>query len=179
MNHQSDKIAMHVDNPLELQLLYSEKLFLDENESLGAENPIADVAEIRLEVQKEMSMPIAFFLDVSGAKQSGINDVDLLLGRMLMVTMLDDKVPTMDMAEILDLKLFSEDDFNRKLIGHRKSVVFDDNWPFRSISNQAVMSVLVLNEKNVFWAPSIPVIMNNPEIKKDFAARLKHYFNIP
>lgn len=179
MNHQSDKIAMHVDNPLELQLLYSKKLFLDENESFGAENPISEVAEIRLEDQKEMSLPIAFFLDVAGAQQSGINDLGLLLGRMLMVTLLDDKIPTIEMAEILDLKLFSEEDFNKKLIGHRKSVVFADNWPFQSISNQAVMSVLVLNEKNVFWAPSIPVIMNNPEIKKDFAARLKHYFNIP
>jgi hypothetical protein len=177
MNHQSDMTGMHVDNPLELQLLYSDKLFLDEKETFSTENHHPEAVGNEPEEKMQTSLPIAFFLDVTETQLSVTNDITSLLGRMLMVTSLDDKVPTIEMAEIHDLKSFSENQFNDKIKNHRKIIIFSDQWPFNKDQEATVFSELVLNETNIFWSPSIQVIMNNAEVKKDFAARLKQYFS--
>jgi hypothetical protein len=176
MNHQSDMTGMHVDNPLELQLLFSEKLFLDEKESVISLNH--EAVDNEPELNKQISLPIAFFLDVNETQRSGIEDIAALLGRMLMVTLLDDKVPTIEMAEIVDLKPISQNDFNVKVKKHRKIILFSDNWPFDVGKEAVLFSVLPINEKGVFWVPSVGLIMSKPEIKKDFAAGLKQYFSI-
>lgn len=175
MNHQSDKTGMYVENPLELQMLFGEKLFLDEKDALDVKILDEESVDVKQEVVVEKPLPIVFFVAPEDTRQAGVAAPEILLGKMLSVTMFEGAVPTMKDAEIKDLTAVSEDDFKQKVKIHRKIVVFTDKWPFgEDVGNG--FQLLKIETTLIFIAPSITTIMGNLEIKKDFAARLKHYF---
>ena len=109
MNHQSDLNGLYVENPLELQMLFGEKLFLDPNDvviSDATSNPgeLGDANKL-----SETHLPIAIFLELEKTLSAGVNELPVLFGKILSITQLDGKIPTMELAEMLDLTNISFD----------------------------------------------------------------------
>jgi hypothetical protein len=175
MNHQSDLNGLHVENPLELQMLFGEKLFLDPNDvviSDATSNPreMGDANKL-----SETHLPIAIFLELEKTLSSGVNELPVLLGKILSITQLDGKIPTMELAEMLDLTNISFDDFNEKVKNCRKVIVFSDNGAFH-VKPDKLFQLFNVGVVSVLLVPSIMVITGNLEIKKEFAHQLKEYF---
>lgn len=167
---------MYVENPLELQMLFGDKIFLDEKELLAVGMGTTEAANSAEEISQKNTRAINFFLDVEATKRAGFPEMGALLGKMLLVTQLDGKIPTMELAEIFDLINLSEHQFTEKVRFGRKNIVFSDHWPFeqKTIQNMQVFS---FGGVRLFYAPSISTIMNDIERKKAFATGLKNYFS--
>jgi len=175
MNHQTEKSGMEVENPLELQMLFGEKIFLDDRDNLITQQPVESAQTSESMPPQSHSFPILFFLHLDSTPIERLGDIKTLLGKMLLVTQLDGSVPTMDLAEVSDLKGFSEEQFSAKVQACRKAIVFSDQWPFQQ-NVVSKMQVFLLGEKRVFHAPSVSSIMADIELKRAFATALKNYF---
>lgn len=176
MEHQIDTSGMHVENPLELQMLFSELIFLDNRELTDFRMVVSEKAGFNDETTDTVAtFQIAFFLDFKTTLAAGFTDIENLLGRMLLVTQLDGKAPTMELAEVIDICKFSEEQFAEKVKFCRKIIIFSNEWPFDQniTKNNHVLSVY---DSRLFHAPAIPSIMTDIELKKAFAAGLKNYF---
>lgn len=175
MNHQSEKSGMDVENPLELQMLFGDKIFLDERDSLIPQLPVESAQTSESKPAENPDFPILFFLDLESTPTERFGDIRTLLGKMLLVTQFDGKVPTMDLAEVIDLKGLSELQFLSKVNTCRKAIIFSDQWPFQQ-NVASNMNVFPLGENRIFYAPSVSSIMVDIELKRAFAAALKNYF---
>jgi len=176
MEYQIDTSGMHVENPLELQMLFSEQIFLDDRDTSDL-NPIQTekAGGHEEKMVAAAAATIGFFIDMEATREAGFTDIENLLGRMLMVTQLDGKIPTMELADVFDIAKFSEEQFSEKVKLCRKTIVFSDHWPFKqNIANK--LQIITIENVQLFYAPSVPAIMNNIELKKAFAAGLKNYF---
>jgi len=166
---------MDVENPLELQMLFGDKIFLDERDSLIPQLPLESVQTSESKPAENPDFPILFFLDLESTPTERFGDIRTLLGKMLLVTQFDGKVPTMDLAEVIDLKGLSEQQFLSKVNTCRKAIIFSDQWPFQQ-NVASNMNVFPLGENRIFYAPSVSSIMADIELKRAFAAALKNYF---
>lgn len=166
---------MDVENPLELQMLFGDKIFLDERDILIPKLPAETVQTLESKPTENNKFPILFFLHLESTPTEHFGDIKTLLGKMLLVTQLDGKVPTMDLAEVFDLKGISEEQFLAKVNACRKVILFSDQWPFQQ-NVASNMHVFPLGENRIFYAPSVSSIMADIELKKAFAAALKNYF---
>jgi hypothetical protein len=175
MNHQSENTGLYVENPLELQMLFGDQIFIDERDKLVISVQQNENTGHELDNSPSVTNPIAFFMDLETTRLAGFSDIAELLGRMLLVTQLDGKVPTMELADIFDIVQFSEEQFSEKVKTCRKIIVFADHWPFQQNIAEK-QQIISMENVQLFYASSIPSIMANNELKKAFAAGLKNYF---
>ena len=175
MNHQSDQDGLNVENPLELQMLFGEKIFLDPNDVLMSIATINAEEQAEQNNPEEAHLPIAIYLELEKTLTSGVKELPVLMGKILSITQLDGKIPTMELAEILDLTNISIDDFIKKIKNCRKVIVFSDNGAFHVKSDKS-FQLFDAGEISVLLVPSIMQITGNMDIKKEFAQHLKEYF---
>lgn len=175
MNHLSDQDNLNVENPLELQMLFGEKIFLDPNDVLISAGSANMVALDDQNNPHDIQLPIAIFLEMERTLSSGVNELPVLLGKILSITQLDGKTPTIELAEILDLTSVSIDDFTKKIKNCRKVIVFSDNGAFH-VKPDKLFKLFNAGEVSVLLVPSIMMITGDMTIKKEFAQQLKEYF---
>lgn len=177
MNHQTEKSGMHVENPLELQMLFNDRLLIDGEDRI--KDTVVAVVHSKEEeaVMLHTSVSIAFFMDIDKTRAAGFNDIETLLGKMLMVTELEGKVPSMESAEILNLFSYNETDFNAKVQQYRKTVIFTDTWPFQE-NFASKYHIFTSGNIKLLITPSLPAVMADITTKKEFALHLKQYFSL-
>lgn len=167
---------MQVENPLELQMIFGDRVFLDDTDTVvfdarnAEENQPESIENHRISI-----LPIAFFLDLQKTRSAGYDDIKTLLGKMLTITQMEGKVPTMELAEVYDFAEISEAVFIELVKKHKKIVVFTEDWPFDQIIN-GNFGLLNIGNVQLLITPSISLIMKDMEVKTEFAKQLKQYF---
>ncbi|MFN4914653.1 MAG: hypothetical protein ACK5FT_04985 [Sphingomonadales bacterium] len=175
MDHQTERSGMHVENPLELQMLFSDSLLLDHADKLSLVATDDTPSKEAITLNPPASLPIAFFIEIDKTRAAGFDEIETLLGRMLLVTSLDGKTPSMESAEILNLVAYDEVGFNEKVQQYRKIVVFTDTWPFQG-DMASKYYVHAAGNTKLLITPSVPSVMADVATKKEFALHLKQYF---
>ena len=152
MDNQPNISGMVVENPQELGMIYPDKLFLMPNEMHADSATVAD----------EVVLP-----------QEPLPQVQYR--KIVSVALLEGKVPTMADAQIVDTRQNPDFKWSELSDNVKKIIVFSDQ-PLDNAELPNGFHIREVENKVVFQAPSIPKIMQDMAMKKQFAQELKAYF---
>jgi hypothetical protein len=176
MDNQPNISGMVVENPQELGMIYPDKLFLMPNEVHADSATVADEVVLPKEPAPQVQYrKIVFLLDEQLTIDAGTTDITGLLGKMLSVALLEGKVPTMADAQIVDTRQNPDFKWSELSDNVKKIIVFSDQ-PLDNAELPNGFHIREVENKVVFQAPSIPKIMQDMAMKKQFAQELKAYF---